>query len=533
MASILASSGRTSRATALNHFNIYLFRNDLRLHDNPGLTNALAASKKEGSLLVPLYCFDSRFIGSGAQSRLSQAHKSSPARAQFVIECVQDLRQRLPQSLVVGHGKTEAVIEKLVDKIAPKGKVTVFTQREVTSEELEVDCAIRQLHSVDELKTVWGSTLYEVDDLPVEVGQFPNVFTPFRNLVEKKSEIRAPLPVPGEEDLREFTLKTEDISDLDDSFGIPTLKSLGYEDVEVSESSRHPQSALPDLPGGETAGLQRVETYLFTEDRLKSYFETRNGLVGTAYSTKFAPWLSTGCLSPRFIASECRRYESERIANKSTYWVVFELMVRDFCRFFALKHGTKIFFRDGITDGGGEGRKWDLNEAQFKLWREGLTGYPFVDANMRELRETGFMSNRGRQNVASFLALDMRMDWRYGAEYFESTLIDHDVCSNWVSWAMAAGVTGGRINKFNTVKQSMDYKAADFIRMWVPELANVPNEYIHEPWKMSKQQLIDYKCANYAGRCLQTRSFDRGDGGKKFDKKNKNKYKGGSYKMRH
>lgn len=265
------------------------------------------------------------------------------------------------------------------------------------------------------------------------------------------------------------------------------------------------------------------------------YFDTRNGLIGESYSTKFSPWLAHGCVSPRHIAAECRRYEEQTsIKNKSTYWVVFELLVRDFCKFFALKHGTSIFFRDGILPPTDPSRKWNNNAANLKLWKEGRTGYPFVDACMRELAATGFMSNRGRQNVASFLALDLKIDWRYGAEHFEATLLDHDVYSNWVSWAMAAGVTGGRINKFNVVKQSMDYKAADFIKLWVPELRKVPAQLIHEPWKMSKSDLIKFDCGGYAGRCMEMKVFSgqdhRGNGQQKRNKKNK--YKEGNYRMR-
>jgi len=144
---------------------------------------------------------------------------------------------------------------------------------------------------------------------------------------------------------------------------------------------------------------------------------------------------------------------------------------------------------------------------------------------MRELNATGFMSNRGRQNVASFLALDLKMDWRYGAEYFESTLLDHDVYSNWVARAMAAGVTGGRINKFNVVKQSKDYNAADFIKLWVPELRNVPDDKVHEPWKLSKVQLVDYRCGGYAGRCIEMKVFsgpnNSNNGQQKRNRKNK------------
>ena len=245
-----------------------------------------------------------------------------------------------------------------------------------------------------------------------------------------------------------------------------------------------------EFNGGETAALDRVKDYIWEKDLLKVYFDTRNGMIGANYSTKFAPWLAHGCVSPRYIAKECRRYEEERVANKSTYWVVFELLWRDFFKFFALKHGNAIFFPEGTA---GMDKKWGHYEKSIEAWKEGRTGYPLVDANMRELAATGFMSNRGRQNVASFFAIDMNQDWRYGADYFESTLMDYDVHSNWGNWCAAAGMTGGRLNRFNIFKQSKDYDAlGEYVRLWLPELKNVPTEFVHSPWRMTQFQQMEY-----------------------------------------
>ena len=119
-------------------------------------------------------------------------------------------------------------------------------------------------------------------------------------------------------------------------------------------------------------------------------------MVGQGYSTKFAPWLARGCLSPRRVAHECAKYEQQRVANKSTYWVKFELTWRDYFIYYAHKYGEKLFFPYGVK---GSSRKWRVDSNALRAWKEGRTGAPLVDANMRELRATGFMSNRGRQNV--------------------------------------------------------------------------------------------------------------------------------------
>ena len=127
-----------------------------------------------------------------------------------------------------------------------------------------------------------------------------------------------------------------------------------------------------------------------------------------------------------------------------TYWVVFEMLWRDYCNFFCLKYGDKIFFPSGTV---GKHKKWSTFDQGFEAWKRGRTGYPLVDANMRELAATGFMStDRGRQNVASL-----------GEDLFGSTWLDYGVYSNWYNWCAAAGMTGGRLNRSNIIKQSKDY----------------------------------------------------------------------------
>ena len=203
------------------------------------------------------------------------------------------------------------------------------------------------------------------------------------------------------------------------------------------------------------AAEARLEHYFWETDAVASYKETRNGLVGADYSTKFSPWLANGCISPRTIFHEVDAYEAEVKANSSTYWVKFELIWRDYFKFVAMKFGRNIFLKGGIQDK--KVGSWQ-NMKVFEKWASGNTGDDFVDANMRELRETGFMSNRGRQNVASYLVHKMNLDWRMGAAWFESLLIDYDVTSNYGNWMYTAGVGNDpRDRVFNTQKQAGMY----------------------------------------------------------------------------
>jgi deoxyribodipyrimidine photo-lyase len=138
----------------------------------------------------------------------------------------------------------------------------------------------------------------------------------------------------------------------------------------------------------------------------------------------------------------------------------------------------------------------DQNKKLFDKWKTAKTGIPFIDANMKELNETGFMSNRGRQNVASFLVKDLKLDWRWGASYFETKLIDYDVTSNWANWAYIAGVGNDpRENRyFNILKQARDYDAnGDFVKYWLPQLSDIPSNMVHTLNKLTQKELEKYE----------------------------------------
>jgi len=480
------------------NLNIYWFRNtDLRLHDNPALLKGLSNSKEDG--LLPVFCFDKRTFGSKCVTEFGSM-KIGPRRAQFLIESVTDLRksvEKMGGGLYVSLCTPEEMFSQLT---MDKEVVSAYCQEEIASEELNVGKRVNSIlkQKSGKLHSIWGSTLYHPDDLPFYGGikDLPDTFTPFRNKVEKKCEIGASLSAP-----KEMKLPIEDLLPKEIESGgfkyMPTLSDLGYDESDIAAESTDKRGVMK-FEGGETAALARLKDYIWDKDLLKVYFDTRNGMIGADYSSKFAPWLALGCLSPRYVASQCTLYEQKRVANKSTYWLVFELLWRDFFRFFGLKHGNSIFKLDGTLGDQAHGshpnsRRWSFDKRYFQAWKEGKTGYPLVDANMRELAATGFMSNRGRQNVASFLAIDLSMDWRYGADHFESLLLDYDICSNWGNWCSAAGMTGGRLNRFNIAKQGKDYDPnGDYIKLWCPELKDVPPSLIHEPWKMNKDQQEEY-----------------------------------------
>jgi deoxyribodipyrimidine photo-lyase len=234
-----------------------------------------------------------------------------------------------------------------------------------------------------------------------------------------------------------------------------------------------------------------MNEYIWEGDHLKNYKKTRNGMLGANYSSKFSPWLAVGALSPRMINKEVRKYEDERVSNQSTYWMIFELIWRDYWKFLFVKYDPQIFYPGGIQD---KQVDWQHDPELFKRWADGTTGFPFVDANMRELKHTGFMSNRGRQNVASVLAKNLGIDWRWGAAWFESQLIDYDVYSNYGNWAYVAGVgTDTRNRYFHIVNQAKKYdNEGEYMQHWLPELSNVPRKLLPEFHEQNPEELKMY-----------------------------------------
>jgi deoxyribodipyrimidine photo-lyase len=435
-------------------------RNDLRLHDHQPLNAAL--KKKARPIMV--YCLDPRQFGPAAFGFA----KTGAFRSQFLIESLANLRenlQKLGSDLVIRLGLPEDILPGLV---AETKASAVYFHEEVGSEEVQVELAMEALVGV-ECYAYWGHTLYSLDDLPFDVMDVPELFTKFRKTVESEADIERAILAP-----KQLPPLPEGL----EPGPLPTLADLNVTAIAPSKLA-----VLP-FKGGESAGIDRIKTYFWKNDCLRTYKETRNGMLGADYSSKFSPWLALGCLSPKYIYGEVLKYEEERVENESTYWMVFELLWRDYFRFICRKHGNEVFKKTGLRR---EWLPWQDDPVRFDLWKTGMTGFPLVDANMRELAATGFMSNRGRQNVASFLTKNLGIDWRQGAAYFESVLIDYDVCSNWGNWNYSAGVGNDArgFRFFNITKQAKDYDPTGaYVKHWCPELAALPAAKIHEPWKL-------------------------------------------------
>jgi len=425
--------------------SIVWFKTDLRLHDNETLVHAIEQSDE----VLPVYCIDENHF------KLSEFgfQKTGSFRAKFLLESLKDLDinlRKLGSGLIVVKGKPEIELYKLVKEF---GVNKIFAKREVAYEEKLteqlVEKEVWKLHcSFENFST---STLYHAQDLPFTIKDIPDVFTNFKRKVERETTVRSIFQKP-------LQVKSPAIPIVQ----FPLLKDLNL-DIPINE-----QRAVIRFIGGESEGLKRLNYYFFETQFLSKYKETRNGMIGGDYSSKFSPWLALGCLSPREIYFELKKYEFDFGANDSTYWIIFELLWRDFFRFMMKKYRNKFFLQNGISNT--ENKSLKLDETSLQNWIDGKTGNDFIDANMLELKLTGFMSNRGRQNVASYLCNDLNLDWRYGAAYFEQQLIDYDVCSNWGNWAYLAGVGNDPRGKryFNIEKQAQLYDSkGKYVNFWL------------------------------------------------------------------
>ena len=421
------------------------FKTDLRLHDNETLVKAIA----QGDSIIPVYCFDEAHFNNSEYG----FQKTGSFRAQFLLESLIDLDNNLRElgsGLVILKGKPEVEIPKIVSQYKAN---KVVAKREVAFEERQTESKVQEaLFKVKcEFQTFSTSTLYHAEDLPFSIKDIPDVFTNFRKKTEKDAVIRPSFESPS-------SIKSPIIEPIK----LPTLEELGLTFTKIDS-----RTAIV-FEGGESKAIQRLNHYFFESKCISNYKETRNGLIGTDYSSKFSAWLALGCISPRFIYRELQKYETEFGANDSTYWLVFELLWRDYFRFMMKKHQSNFFKQSGIKNN--KLKLFSDNVQKLQNWIEGKTGIDFVDANMIALKLTGFMSNRGRQNVASYLCNDLKLDWRLGAAYFEEQLIDYDVCSNWGNWAYLAAVGNDpRDNRyFNIEKQAQTYdKNKKYRNLWL------------------------------------------------------------------
>ena len=426
---------------------LYWFRADLRLHDLP----ALEAALRQATHLVPVFCHPPADEPSGWGFDRTGGHRR--AFLEDTLRDVSEALERRGSRLLQCVGRPQDVLPALA---AAAGASALWCEEIAAPYE---QAEVEELRSAGlTVHTVWQSSLLHPDDLPFEVADLPDVFTSFRQQVEKaRVKPRAPRPAPSRLPPWPAALEAS----------LPAGWMQGPPAV-VRRPAADPRSSFPyasaTCAGGEQAALAHLAQYL-ARKLPHSYKATRNGLTGVDYSSKWSPWLATGALSPRRAMAALRQFEALHGANDGTYWLWFELLWRDYFRLLHLQHGAALYRGRGL---GGQGVPRH-NARGFERWCAGRTGEPLVDAAMRELAATGYLSNRLRQVVASYLVYDLGGDWRAGAAWFEAQLVDFDVYSNQGNWLYLAGrgtdPRGGR--RFNPQKQAQDHDGdGHYRRLW-------------------------------------------------------------------
>ncbi len=428
----------------MEQHNIIWFRYDLRLDDNP----AFIAATKSSNPLIAVTLFPKK-------TTIIQGLPSiSDARANAIYQAIESLHQRLT---TLGIGLL--VIQNIADieaKVNPSSIETVFYNDYPGTEEHKQFLAMKAVFDQSTFQESLSYSLIHPDQLGFSIEETPDVFTSFRKQVEKTVVVSAPQECPNvlQDGVR---------------YSLPSIKSLGFEEVLVL------------IPSGEEHAIDRLQYYCIESAKVRTYKETRNGMFDWDDSSKLSMHLSLGTLSPRRVYATLKEAEAIHGANESTYWLWFELLWRDFFYFTHLKE-QQFFFQP-----------WDFpvqltskQQVLFLAILQGQTGYPLVDANMKELVKTGWMSNRGRQNVASFFVHYCKLPWSLGATMFETYLLDYNVSSNVGNWRYVAGVGNDPRDHriFNVMKQGTQYDAStEYIVRWLPQLSALP---IHQRYLVNK-----------------------------------------------
>lgn len=430
---------------------LFWFRSDLRLHDQPALH---AAMHSGATHLLPVVC-----LPSTDETTPWGFARVGPHRHAFAAAALRDLGARmavLGNPLIRCHDPPATALPALAQAV---GATTVVCEDIAAPYEQSEVAALRAAGL--QVRAVWHSSLLQPADMPWPAAELPGVFTAFRQKVERAGIAPpAPLPVPS------MLLPPPVLSSA-------VLQAVGAGQGAFTAAINHPggddpRSSFPyataACDGGETAALAHLAQYLAR--RLPhSYKATRSGLTGIDYSSKFSPWLATGALSARQVYADLKTFERDQGANDGTYWLWFELLWRDYFRLLHWQYGAALYRVQGLS-----ALPLALHNTQgFERWCQGRTGEPLVDAAMRELAATGYLSNRLRQVVASYLVHDLQGDLRAGAAWFESQLVDYDVYSNQANWLYIAGrgtdPRGGR--RFNPIKQAQEHDAdGRYRRLW-------------------------------------------------------------------
>ncbi|MEJ2884691.1 DASH family cryptochrome [Pedobacter sp. GR22-6] len=408
------------------------FRNDLRLHDNEMLVEAIAKSDS----ILPVYFFDPRyFINTSFETA-----KTGKIRARFLLESILSLRKAFQEKggdILLIQGKPEDHFSELVERFEI---AEVYHHREVSPEETAVSASVEDVlwKQRINLKHFIGHTLYNKEDLPFPIKDIPDVFAQFKKKTERDAIVKACFEVPEQIAFVENAVWGE----------VPGLADLGFEEE---------LSAACYSTGGEDQALMHLTELLATGSFIYNK-PVKNTPDKEGFSSRLSAWLAFGCLSPRKVYWQVKEAEALHGSHPNFNQVLLGLLWRDYYRFMFKKHGLKFFQESDFEE---------LIQAPVAAddeltlqWKAASTGHLLVDRYMQQLNETGFITFPARLLVATFLVHVFKIHWTKGAAYFEEKLIDYSPASNWGNWASVAGV-GLDLKSKNTFDLEKQMKILD------------------------------------------------------------------------
>ena len=424
------------------------FRRDLRVHDHAALHQALKAHSK----VYCVFVFDTTIL-----DRLPRRDR----RVEFILRAVEEVDTSLREmggALIVRHGDPVVEIPRLAAEL---GVAAVYCNRDYEPTAIARDAEVNRRTASAEFFDFKDQVIFERGEVMTQGGTPFSVFTPYKNAWLKKLD-PADLQAWPVEDYAAHLAPPRDAE------ALPTLHDIGFEKTDVGELG---------LPAGMSGAQALFRDFI---ERIDNYAATRD-FPAIAGTSGLSPHLRFGTISIRQLAA----YAHAQVGRGASTWLS-ELIWRDFYHAILWHHprvATQCFKPPF------DALRWDAAPDLFAAWCAGRTGYPLVDAAMRQLTATGWMHNRLRMVVASFLTKDLGLDWRQGEAWFAEKLLDFDLAANNGGWQWAAS-TGCDAQPwfriFNPVTQSEKFDAEGrFIRHYVPEVTNVPQKFIHAPWRMS------------------------------------------------
>ena len=455
---------------------VHWFRHDLRLGDHPSWTQAAADARAQGAQLLAVFILDPAMHEPTAWS----PQRVGPHRRAWLMLHLQALDTQLRaqgQRLHVVQGDATEVLPRLLRQVQAcslHAEAWPAPQEQAQQAALSTTCDASAADGLP-VRLHWHAPSVLLPDaaLPWPVDRMPDGFTPMRQAVEAEQARHGDpwqRPQPAPSDLP-APPQGHWPGELPPSWPVGSPGEL---------PAPHPQSAFPYQSGamqaGEAGALAHLQRYL-ARGLPHRYKATRNQLLGVDFSSKWSPWLALGAISSPQLMQALRAFEAEHGTSEGSHWLWFELLWREHFRLLQHKHGAALYRWRGLCSPDTArqrlpGRWLGPDSEAAQAWRQGRTGQPLVDAGLRELAATGYLSNRMRQIVASWLVHDLQVDWRVGAAWFEHHLLDFDVHSNQGNWLYLAGLgtdpRGGR--RFDPIKQAREHDPdGRYQRLWAAD----------------------------------------------------------------